>query len=1858
MGSSINHPSSMNSKSIKWLLTVGVIAIIILQVGCKGKQDVEISTDPLFGEYISAYTSGMISAHSAITIKLTKPSSKFTFNGDEVHEGYFSFSPSVKGKAYWVDDQTLEYRPTEVMRSGKVYSSSLALSKLFKGVEPKLKTFRFSFRVIPQSVSIELNGLIVRDAENPNSYELDGTVQTADVAESEKLNECIKASVNGMSIATKLDSTEVVNTYHLRLEGIERTVKKGEVRISWNTSAIGGNSKGYEILEVPPLGSFKVISAKAIQTPEQSVTIIFSDLLDRNQNFEGLVELEGISGLRYEVDRNMLRVYPPETIEGEKNLNISAGVLNAIGKRLNAEFSQNLLFEDVNPALRTVGHGAILPTTQGLIFSFEAVNLKAVSVQIVKIYESNVPYYLQVNTMGGTNELRRVGYPVLNKVIGLNQFGPIVPNKWTRYTLDLAQLFKADRGAIYQISITFNKKQLLSSCGDDSDQTTPTSPFSPGDEEVARGYDGPGYYDDYYYYYDDDYNWRERDNPCNSAYYSESRMINQIIISSDIGIIAKLGNDGGMLVAVTDLPSAKPLSNANVRISDYQNQTIADGNTNNDGFFEFKTTRRPFLVTASDGKQKGYLRVDNGTSNPLSNFDVSGNEVQHGLKGMIYGERGVWRPGDTLHLCFILEDKGKTLPPNHPVVLELHDPKGLLVKRAVQPNNDAGIFYFPTVTDPQAPTGPWSATVRVGGAIFQKTLKVESIKPNRLKINLELQGNNIPPSGMVNATLNAKWLHGAAAANLKAKYELTVSKANASFPEFSSYSFDDPGIDFPTQTQTLWDGQLDDNGTARVYGSLNIPDSRPAAINVLFKGRVFEPGGDFSIDLFSKTFYPFSELVGVKPPQPKMGTSWLETDTDQQFSVVTINNDGKPISCPNLELELYKLTWRWWWEQPETGEAGYVNRNYDYLISSHKFGTVNGKATVKLRVDYPEWGRYYVKVTNKTTGNSCGTIVYFDWPYSSGKSQANRPGGASILAISVDKPDCKVKESFKLTIPGAENSRALVSIENGYKVVKAFWVDASNQANVVDIQTTPEMTPNVFVHVTLIQPHTNKTNDLPIRLYGITRINVSDPETTLQPVITMPDELKSDKPVEILIREKSGKKMNFTLAMVDEGLLDINRFKTPDPHSVFYAREAIGVKTWDLFDEVIGAYGSTMERLISVGGDEELNPTQGEKIQRFKPVVRFFGPFVLEKGKTEKISFNMGNYFGSVRIMVVAANDGAYGFAEKSCPVKNDLMVMATLPRVLGPQETVTMPISIFTTSPAIKQVKIRVKTSSNLKVLNGNEQNLEFTKPGDLLAFFTLQVSEGTGPARVEVLAEGNGVKSTQVVDIEVRNPISIQVVSIDTLLPPNGKKSLQLSTFGIKGTNEAYLEASVTPPLNLNKRLGYLIQYPHGCVEQTTSAVFPQLYLSQLVDLTADQQKKTSRFVSEAIKKLAGFQNSDGSFRYWPSYVYGDDWSTSYVGHFLLEARSKGYDVPEGMLSRWTSYQGKSARNYIPRPTNPFNSDLVQAYRLYTLALAAKPEVGAMNKLKEQELGLIAKMRLAGAYALIGQKDVALAIVGSVPIKFSPYRELSYTYGSDIRDRGIVLETLILLGLDSKAYPIALEISKALSQNDWMSTQETAVALLALSRLSIDKEKGGELNLSYTLAKNSRVISSRRPVAREQLEIRDGSNTLEIQNMTKNNVYASVVLKGVPAPGNETSYSSNLNIMARYRSASGDELNPYNLKKGMDFTCEVTVSNPGIRGELKELALTQIFPAGWEIQNTRFEGTENVSGSTFDYQDIRDDRVITYFSLKPNERRSFTIRLTATYSGRYYMPGPHCEAMYDNAISAGEKGGWVTVE
>ncbi|MDI3526051.1 MAG: alpha-2-macroglobulin [Tenuifilum sp.] len=1822
------------------LIVISLVGIALVTSCKKRSKEIITVVDPTFSQYVSAYTSGMVSANSTIAIRLAKPASSFTSVGDEIKTKVFNISPSVDGKAFWVDSLTIEFKPDKPLKSGEIYTIRFYLGKVTDVDDKRFENLDFSIRVIPQSIAVDFVGLIVQGADDPKTYTLEGVVQLADHANIESLKKCFKANHNGQMLDIELEQTDL-KTYNISIKGIKRTSKKSIVDVTWNSEEINGSNSGSFKFDVPAIDEFSVINTKVTQSPNQSIQILFSDLLDENQDFEGLVEIDGYTNLRFELDRNLLRVYLPQETQEVGEVNVHKGIKNFEGKKLEDDYSQKFIFEDIKPSLRSVSKGTILPTSQGLVYPFEAVNLKAVTVEVIKIFENNIPYYLQVNRLGETYELRRVGYSVFRKNISLLEYGVVVPNKWTRYTLDLSNFFEADPGALYQIKITFNKYQLLNPCESDKSEV---DDMSSSDED----------YDDYYY--DEDYDWRERDNPCNPAYYMSSRMINQIIMSSDLGVLAKMGNNGKMLVVVTDLPSAKPKSDVTIRITDYQNQLLAEDKTNSDGFAEFSLSRTPYLVTAIDGNQKGYLRVDNGSSNSLSNFDVGGFEVQRGLKGMIYGERGVWRPGDTLHLSFILEDKEKTIPENHPVIFELRDPRGTMVKKIVKPNNPMGMFYFPVPTDEQAPTGNWMARVKVGGAIFNKTLKIETIKPNRLKINLDI--DNIPQSGVISAPINVKWLHGAPAGNLKAKYEVTLKKGNATFPKYSQYTFNDPGIQLESNSYTLWEGMLDANGNSTVTGKITKQRNMPAAIYVLFKGRVFEQGGDYSIDLFSKTFYPYNRFVGVLAPKPKPGMGWLETDSDQEFKVVTIDANGKPVNCNNLVVELFKLSWRWWWEQLDNSDASYVSRNYEKLVSRKEIATKNGKATFPLRINYPEWGRYYLKITDKETGVSCGKIVYFDWPWGYSKTQADRPGGASILALAINKDECNVGDKVELTFPGSEGSRALISVENGSRVIKAWWADASKANNVVEVETTPEMAPNAFIHVTLIQPHKNKSNDLPIRMFGITQVVVSDPQTILQPIIDMPDEIKTNQTFTVSVSEKNGKPMNFTLAIVDEGLLDINRFKTPDPHSIFYAQEALGVRTWDIYDYVIGAFGGKLERNISIGGDEDVNVQEGEKNQRFKPVVRYFGPFSLGKSDRKKISVNLGNYIGSVRAMVVAANNGAYGNSEKACPVRNDLMVMATLPRVLGPQEEISLPVNIFTMSNKVKDVLVKVKTTPNVSIVGETQKPLSFRKEGEKMVYFNLRVGGNTGNAKITVEATGNEAKAYQTIDISIRNPISEVTRSIDTIVPANSKISGSFNTFGIPGSNSATIEASILPPLNLKRRLDELIRYPHGCVEQTTSAVFPQIYLDKQIELTSDQKGNINYYVNEAIAKLSKLQNTDGSFRYWPSYNYSDDWSTSYVGHFLVEAQEAGFNIPQSILSNWLAYQRGAAREYRHTSNSYRNSDLVQAYRLYTLALAQSPEIGAMNKLKEQSLGLAAKMRLAAAYALIGQEETAKSIIQNTPIKFDPYRELSYTYGSDLRDKAITLETLILLNDETNGFRLAKEISKSLSGNRWLSTQETATSLLALSKMSLNYKEDGKVNVRYTINGETEKLSTSKPIARNELNIKDGSNTFTYENRSSKPVFVNIALSGIPPLGEEKAFESNITMKIVYKDNGGILLNPEQLKKGTDFICEVTISNPGTKGEIKGLALTQIFPSGWEIQNTRLEGTDDMSSNKFDYQDIRDDRVITYIGLRPNETKKFTIKLTATYAGKFYMPGPYCEAMYDNSIAAQQKGGWVKVE
>jgi alpha-2-macroglobulin len=1850
----------------KWLvLLIGAIIITLVSVAAIYKFAFKpkplVSTKD-FSNYIAAHTSGTISTRDAILITFASNISDASTIGKDADSRLVRIRPSVKGTLTWIDERTIEFIPVGPLNNDTEYRISVALDRVIENIPADYKEYHFAVRTIKQAMEVKIAGIEFYTEVVREDRRISGTIHTADFADSEKIKETLKANQKGKSLSVSWSTSSDNRTHQFWIEGVNQTDNTEIVSIAVYGKPLGVVFTQFIESEVPPKGVFRVLSHNAFQAPEQYLEIRFSEPIDPSQNLRGLVRISGDADLRIVVDGNIVKAYPTTRLAGSFNFEVSEGIRNTNRQRLEQSSTISVTFEVIKPQVRLIGQGVILPSSGGLLFPFQAVSLRAVDVSVTRVFESNIAQFLQVNNLAGQSELRRVGRLLLRKTVMLDQTSQTEFARWNTFNIDLAELIKTEPGAIYQVNISFRKEHSTYSCnGNENTQAIELIDirYDSGDD-VPRTY----YYDDYendYEYYD----WRERENPCHVSYYS-NKSVRRNVLASDLGMIAKSNADGTLLIAITDLNTAQPLSGINIDLVNYQQQVFATATTDNNGLANIKLTeqQKPFLAVAKSGKQRGYLKLDQGSALSLSSFDISGVAVQKGLKGFIYGERGVWRPGDTLFVSFIIEDKGKTLPPNHPVTFELNDSRGQQIYRTVSTRSVSGMYAFPVATDKDAPTGNYTARVRVGGVTFTQLFKVETIMPNRLKINLNIDGEALYYGKVSPVNFSSKWLHGAPARSLKVKVDAILTQASTTFEGYKGYSFDDPARSFAAEEQTIFEGRLDEKGEVSFSPNITVRASAPGKLNVNFTTRVFEEGGAFSIDRFTMPYYPYRNFVGVKMPDSKNKRNTYLTDTLHKVEVVLISAEGKPIPRQSLRVEVYKIDWRWWWERSNEDLSNYISSSYRRPIHRESITTdANGKAIYNLRINNPEWGRFLIRAVDIDGNHAAGTIAYFDWPGWVSRDKRSSAEAATMLVFASDKEKYNVGESVNLTIPSPAGGKIFLTVENGVKVLQSHWIDAKAGETQFSLIASGEMAPNVFINAMLIQQHSQTTNDLPIRMYGIVPISVEDPKTHVTPIISMADVIEPEQKVSITISEKDGKPMAFTLAVVDDGLLDLTRFRTPSPWQSFYAKEALGVRTWDLYDLVLGASTARMQRIISIGGDDEASSGGDKTANRFKPVVRYFGPFELERGKKERIDFVMPNYIGSVRVMAIAAKDGAYGTAEKTVPVRKPLMVLATLPRVLGPEEEVVLPISLFAMEPSIKQVKVKIETNSLLNIQGSKEQTIRFDEVGDKVVRFNLKVASSLGVARVKVIAESGKERASHEIELNVRNPNPPMTLVQDTVLRAGESWAATYKAFGIQGTNTAVVELSTLPPVNLGDRLKYLLNYPHGCLEQTVSTAFPQLYISKLADIGDVAKRNSEDNVRFALDKMRNFRTADGGLSLWPGSAYADDWASTYAGHFMLEAQRLGYTVPSGVLDSWRRSTQKVAQNWSPtRQGGYYNSDLMQAYRLYVLALAKSPEMGAMNRLRESaNLSVAAKWRLAAAFVLAGNPEAARTLINGVPPAVNNYREQGYTYGSDIRDKAMIIETLLLLNDLEKAMPLLRELSKVLSSSGWMSTQETSFSLLAFSKYAeLSKSTDGVDAQIAIHGKSSKRYTSKQSILQHTFDpVQTGNDKVEVKNVGQGTLYTRLITHGIPVGGMEVAQSNNLQIEINYHQMNGSRISPEKITQGTDFYADVRVYNPGTRGNLEQLILSFIVPSGWEIRTSRLDEGQQAAlrSSAFDYQDIRDDRVYTYFNLNQGQAKSFRVRFNATYEGKFYMPGITCEAMYDNSINARRAGGWVEV-
>ena len=1836
-----------------------------------------------YAPYVNAYTGGVISQNSTIRIELTHEQPMVDLN-NELKENPFSFSPSLKGKAYWVSNNTIEFVPEEgTLKPGSLYECTFQLGK-FVEVDKKLKEFNFSFRVQERNFTLSIEPLPITDAQ-PDEINIKGEICFSDIVKKEEVEKILTVKDgNNKSYPVEIIPTDNLTRYQFCINQVPRDTEDYQLTITANGSPARIDQTQSEEVLIPAKDSFRFLSATRIDEPENGIEVVFSTPLSDTQDLKGLIEIPELSSSVFQIKENRVFIYFEANQLSKLTLNIHEGVKSSQGKTLGT--SHSISFSEINlkPQVEMLTTAAILPDSKSLIIPFRAVNLYAVDLSVIRVFENNVLMFMQTNSLASANELRRSGRLVYKKTLWLGKDTSKDIHNWENYSIDLAGLIRQEPGAIYRVILSFRQEYSAYPCGgvDNqdikfADNNTPDglmkvsgSALSEADEAV---WDTP----EAYYYYNGGtmdwsvYRWKERDNPCHPSYYMNSdRAAACNVFASNLGMIVKRNSLNKLWIAVSNILDTNPVGKAQVTVYNFQLQPIGKGETNGEGFVEISSKGTPFIVVAEAEKQKAYVRVVDGEEQSVSRFDVGGKEIQKGLKGFIYGERGVWRPGDTLHISFILEDREKRIPDKHPVALEIYNPKGQFYTKMISTQGMNGFYTFDVPTQAGDPTGLWNAYIKVGGTTFHKGLRIETIKPNRLKINLTLPKILQSTDKNVTVPLASAWLTGATASKLKAKVEMSLSKVNTQFKNYGQYIFNDPATDFTTIKTDVFDGILNAEGKAGVTLKVPAATNAPGMLNVTFTTRVFEPGGDASIYTQSIPFSPFVSYVGINLNQPK--GKYIETDKDHVFDVVTVNSQGQPVNRSNLEYKIYRISWSWWWENSDESFGTYINNSSITPVASGKLQTSGGKTTFKFRVDYPSWGRYLVYVKDKDSGHATGGTIYVDWPESRGRSNKTDPSGIKMLAFSLNKDSYEIGETATAIIPAAAGGRALVSIENGSSVLHREWIEVTNEGDTkYTFEITPEMAPNVYLHISLLQPHAQTINDLPIRMYGIAPVFVTNRQTVLQPQIQMPEVLRPETDFNVTVSEKSGKPMTYTLAIVDDGLLDLTNFKTPDPWNEFYSREALGIRTWDMYDNVLGASAGAYSSLFSVGGDATLKPADA-KANRFKPVVKFIGPFYLEKGRQQTHTLKLPMYVGSVRAMVVAGQDGAYGNAEKTAFVRTPLMLLSTLPRVLSIQEEITVPVNVFAMEKQVKNVTVSLQASGGgVQIEGSHQQSLTFNRPGDQLVFFTLKTGNKTGKATIKLTASGGGQQTKETIEIEVRNPNPIVTLRSSEWIETGQNKELSYQLGSLSANNQIKLEVSRIPSVDISRRFDFLYNYQHHCTEQLTSKALPLLFIAQFKTIDTREAEKIKANVQEAIRQIYARQLPNGGFVYWPGNAVADEWISSYTGMFLTLAQEKGYAVHANVLNKWKRFQRAAAQNWrMPQEANnwqQWQSELQQAFRLYTLALAGAPEYGAMNRMKEQPgLSIQAKWRLAAAYALTGKMKPAEELVYNAETTVIPYSSMNQIYGSSDRDEAMILETLLLMNRERDALQQAKVVSKNLSQENWFSTQSTAFALMAMGRLA--EKLSGSLDFTWTWnGKQQPAVKSAKAVFEKEISTSPKSGTVAVKNQGKGALSVDLITRTQLLNDTLPAISDNLRMDIRYASMDGKPMSVNDIRQGTDFTAIASISNTSGTTDYTNLALTHIIPSGWEVYNERMtvpeaepqettDSSGNVSGQ-YTYQDIRDDRVLTYFNLRRGETKIFTIRLQATYAGNFILPAVQCEAMYDVNVQARSKAGRTTV-
>lgn len=1554
-------------------------------------------------------------------------------------------------------------------------------------------------------------------------------------------------------------------------------------------------------------------------------------------------------------------------------LKIQRGLTARNDAVLKQDYTTRLKIPDIKPQLRFLGDGFFLARKGQLNLGLATINVERVELNIEKVFANNLIYVSKLERWSRWS--RNLGKPVHKEVLDV----PSQLNEEVTMPISLEEYLSDEHVGIFKV--------------------------------VAQN----------------------TQNSWNRAH--------QWVLITDLGISAKRLEDR-LYVWVKSISTGKSVSGARVKLISDNNQTLFSGSTNWAGFIEFtgvteKTENfTPFMITVEKRDDLAFIQLDRHKIS-TADFDIAGSAyLQKGYEAFLYTSRGVYRPGETVQLAGIVRGAKHATPQPLPTRIEVIAPDGRILRELRQQTNKSGACDVKILIPDYALTGSYIAKMRiadqvVGSAQFQ----VEEFMPDRMKVALTADKAAYKLEDVIDFEVTATTLFGPPAAGRKVQAACVLEAGpfvmdnmlqDTDAKKWSSFVFGNAHSNFEKQRIELGEAKTDAAGKADYQFTVPATLKAPSLLNGVLTATVSEVGGRAVTATRRVVIHPYSHYVGLRQTM----TGAVKINEPLRFDYIAINDAMTAAPGRALKLSLHKVHWNTILRQNASGRYAYVSDRQTTEVETQMLTSGEDAQTVTLTPS--DYGEYRVRIEDITSTATTELKFYVSgW----GRTSVSMEH-PTRLDLTLDKPVYRPEQTAKLSIKAPFPGTLLLTIERD-KVLSHRTIVMENNTATLSIPVRYAYRPNVYLSATLTrsvptEAATNgKQSPLPMRAFGVIplKIDATRKRLSVEMALEQIDDTGKTKKValfdprndtesaddnldEVTVRpnsevsiafqvqgRRSWQKYDVCIAAVDEGILTLTDFITPNPHDYFYRQRGLKTRSFDMYGGILPEIAAVTDN-SSTGGDGVLRSLQAGRrkrlstgsIRRVKPVSLWSGFVTTDGNGRGTVQFKIPQFNGTLRLMAVAFAGGDYGASEAYLTVREPIVLTPTFPRFLAGGDKVRVPVTLFNGTGENGEFKVELQAEGDVQLLLASD-NLSAISPQEPLEepsqiltenvldklsidtevaagaetqlFFDLLVHDAIGEANFNLSAQGNS-ETTQ---LEIKIPLR-------SVAPPVTKTGQGVVKAGepvdfifpanlIPNSSEFSLTLSPFPNIRFAESLRYLVRYPHGCLEQTTSKIFPLLYFSDLarsVEPTLASEDSVDYYITTGIIKIESMLRPNDRFSYWPGGTYVNPWSSIYASHFLVEARKAGYEVADRVYD--AMLEGLKAQAKFSLNTENENEAKrikrqisLATYAAYVLAAAGHPDRGTMHYLKNRGLSGLSDdshFQLAGAFALSGEMETALSML---PVSVSPpvngkgagQRETGGTFDSPIRSQAIMLDVLAEVNANHPSVPMLVKnLSEAASEgNRWGTTQENAFAFLALGKIL---KKQMDRNYTGTLKLNGEHFADFDATeTRYTNEAWDGTR-VQLTVKGEGSCYYYWSAFGIQRDSFIEEYERELQVSRRYFNKDG-EGRTGTFAHGDLIVAEITVK--ALTADLENVVIVDMLPTGFEIENPRLESRAGISwlkAQDFkpDYLDIRDDRLIFFGTFPRQRERKFYYALRAVTQGEFTLPPIVAEAMYDPTKSA----------